>query len=302
MKHSQANRLKIWIEAARPRTWATSVSPVLLATALAWAHGVVHWGVAALCFFFALLAQIASNFGNDYFDYRKGSDKADRVGPRRAVAAGDISPRAMLAATAATLGVACLLGCLLISVGGWWLIGVGVIIAAAALAYSAGPYPLSYHGLGDLTVWIFFGLVAVNLSYYVQALSFDTDVFLCSAATGLLSVNILIVNNYRDVEDDRAAGKHTTVVLFGRKTARTVYLINGILAVILVSAWWMASWPVGIILPIIYLYMHVSSYRKLSRLSGRALNPVLGATARNQLCFTLLLIICIVTATLAPPL
>lgn len=130
---------------------ATSVSPVLLATALAWAHGVVHWGVAALCFFFALLAQIASNFGNDYFDYRKGSDKADRVGPRRAVAAGDISPRAMLVATAATLGVACLLGCLLIPVGGWWLIGVGVIIAAAALAYSACPYPLSYHGLGDLT-------------------------------------------------------------------------------------------------------------------------------------------------------
>lgn len=300
MKHAQANRLKIWIEAARPRTWATSVSPVLLATALAWAHGKAHWGIATICFIFALLAQIASNFGNDYFDYRKGSDKADRVGPRRAVAAGDISPRAMLAATAATLGVACLLGCLLIPVGGWWLIGAGVVIAIAALAYSAGPYPLSYHGLGDFTVWVFFGLVAVNLSYYVQALSFDTDVFLCSAATGLLSVNILIVNNYRDVDDDRAAGKHTTVVLFGRKAARTAYLINGILAVGLVAAWWIASWPAGIILPLAYLYLHLNSYRKLARLSGRALNPVLGATARNQLWFTLLLIAAIVITTYHP--
>ena len=121
----------------------------------------------------------------------------------------------MLAATIATLGTACILGCMLIPVGGWWLILAGGIIAVAALAYSAGPYPLSYHGLGDLTVWIFFGLAAVNLSYYVQTLTFDPDVFLCSAAMGLLSVNILIVNNYRDIDDDRAAGKHTTVVLFG---------------------------------------------------------------------------------------
>ena len=115
MNDTPANRLKIWVEAARPRTWATSVSPVLIATAMAWAHGKAHWGMAATCFFFALLAQIASNFGNDYFDYRKGSDKADRVGPRRAVAAGDISPRAMLAATVVTLGIACLL-CLMGSV------------------------------------------------------------------------------------------------------------------------------------------------------------------------------------------
>ena len=111
--------IKVWINAARPRTWPTSVSPVLAATALAWAHEKAHWGIAAICFFFALLAQIASNFGNDYFDYRNGSDKADRIGPRRAVTSGDISPRAMLAATIATLGAACILGCMLIPVGGW---------------------------------------------------------------------------------------------------------------------------------------------------------------------------------------
>lgn len=290
MNDTPANRLKIWVEAARPRTWATSVSPVLIATAMAWAHGKAHWGMAATCFFFALLAQIASNFGNDYFDYRKGSDKADRVGPRRAVAAGDISPRAMLAATVVTLGIACLLGCLLIPVGGWWLVAAGAIIAIAALAYSAGPYPLSYHGLGDLTVWVFFGLAAVNLSYYVQALTFNLDVFLCSAAMGLLSVDILIVNNYRDVDDDRAAGKHTTVVLFGRPVARTVYLLNGIAAVALTTPIWIAAGPIGGVLPLPYLLAHIGCYLKIGRLSGRALNPILGATARNQLLFTLLLI------------
>lgn len=290
MNSKPTNRLSIWLHASRPRTWATSVSPVLLATALAWAHGKAHWGIAAICFFFALLAQIASNFGNDYFDYRKGSDKADRVGPRRAVAAGDISPRAMLTATIATLGVACLLGCMLIPVGGWWLVAVGAVIAVAALAYSAGPYPLSYHGLGDVTVWIFFGLVAVNLSYYVQALTFDLDVFLCSAAMGLLSVNILIVNNYRDVDDDRAAGKHTTVVLFGRPFARTVYLLNGIIALALTAPLWIAVGPIGAALPLPYLLPHIGCYLKIGRLSGRFLNPMLGATARNQLLFTLLLI------------
>ena len=166
----------------------------------------------------------------------------------------------------------------------------GAIIAIAALAYSAGPYPLSYHGLGDLTVWVFFGLAAVNLSYYVQALTFNLDVFLCSAAMGLLSVDILIVNNYRDVDDDRAAGKHTTVVLFGRPVARTVYLLNGIAAVALTTPIWIAAGPIGGVLPLPYLLAHIGCYLKIGRLSGRALNPILGATARNQLLFTLLLI------------
>ena len=288
--------IKVWINAARPRTWPTSVSPVLAATALAWAHEKAHWGIAAICFFFALLAQIASNFGNDYFDYRNGSDKAARIGPRRAVTSGDISPRAMLAATIATLGAACILGCMLIPVGGWWLILAGGIIAVAALAYSAGPYPLSYHGLGDLTVCIFFGLAAVNLSYYVQTLTFDPDVFLCSAAMGLLSVNILIVNNYRDIDDDRAAGKHTTVVLFGRKFARAAYLASGIVALLLVMKFWIAAGIAGFILPLAYLTVHIKNYRDMGKWSGRELNRVLGATARNQLLFTLLFIICIIIA------
>ena len=287
---------KVWIEAARPRTLPTSVCPVIAATAYAWAQGKADWGAAAICFFFALAAQVAANFGNDYFDYKRGADRADRVGPRRAVTAGDISPRAMLAATLATLGIACAAGCLLIPAAGWWLVAAGAVIAIAALAYSAGPYPLSYHGLGDVTVWTFFGLAAVNLTYYVQALSFDFDVFLCSAAMGLLSVNILIVNNYRDYEDDKAAGKHTTVVLFGRRFARTAYHLNGIAALLLTVNAWIAAGAAGIVLLHVYVVLHLKGCRALSTRTGRELNKVLGMTARNQLIFTLLLVAALLLA------
>ncbi len=286
--------LTVWISAARPRTLPTSVSPVIAATAYAWAQGVVDWYAASVCFIFALLAQVASNFGNDYFDYVKGADKVDRDGPRRAVTSGDISPRAMLAATMSTLALACLFGCLLIPIGGWWLVAVGAIIAVAALAYSAGPYPLSYFGLGDVTVLTFFGLVAVNLSYYVQAHAFDIDVLLCSVAMGLLSVNILLVNNYRDYDDDKSVDKYTTVVLFGRPFALVAYILNGFIALSLVYDVWLAGGVVGVVLPLLYLFLHLTACRMMRVRTGRELNKVLGATARNQLVFTIILVIVLI--------
>ena len=197
--------VKDWISAARPRTLPASASPVIAASAYAFYAGTFRWVPAVLCLLFALLAQVASNMANDYFDYVKGSDKAGRVGPRRAVASGDITPRSMLMGTFCVLGVACAVGLGLVFFAGWQLIPIGVIIAVFALAYTAGPYPLAYHGLGDVTVFLFFGLVAVNMTYYVQALQFDADVFLLSIAMGLLSINILLVNNYRDMEEDAAA-------------------------------------------------------------------------------------------------
>ena len=132
--------IKKWIEAARPRTLPTSVSPVIAASAYAWYQNTFNGYAAAICLIFALLAQIASNFGNDYFDYKKGSDNSDRVGPRRAVASGDISPKSMLLATILTLALACVTGCLLIPIGGWKLLIAGIFIAIFAIAYSAGPY------------------------------------------------------------------------------------------------------------------------------------------------------------------
>lgn len=281
---------KNWIEAARPRTLLVSISPVLAASAYAWHDGVFKTGPAVVCLLFALLAQIASNFANDYYDHKKGADAPDRDGPRRAVAAGDIAPRTMLKATLFTLFLACALGCTLIYYAGWWLILPGVLIAVFALAYSAGPYPLSYHGLGDFAVFVFFGLAAVNLTYYVQAHHFDTQVFLASIAIGLLAVNVLLVNNYRDVNPDRAAGKHTTVVLFGTRFGRYFYLVNGLVAPVLtLPVWLKPGLLMGLFIPLLFILLHLSTWRALCRLTGKALNAVLGNTARNLFIFTLLL-------------
>ena len=281
--------VKDWISAARPRTLPASASPVIAASAYAVYAGTFRWVPAVVCLLFALLAQVASNMANDYFDYVKGSDKAGRVGPRRAVASGDITPRAMLMGTFCVLGVACAVGLGLVFFAGWQLIPIGVIIALFALAYTAGPYPLAYHGLGDVTVFLFFGLVAVNMTYYVQALQFDADVFLLSIAMGLLSINILLVNNYRDMEEDAAANKRTTVVLFGRRFALWWYFVNGVVAVLLLFPCLADFGIVYILLPaIVYLFLHIKTGLAIKQRVGEVLNPLLGATARNLLVFTIL--------------
>ena len=281
--------VKDWISAARPRTLPASASPGIAASAYAFYAGTFRWVPAVLCLLFALLAQVASNMANDYFDYVKGSDKAGRVGPRRAVASGDITPRAMLMGTFCVLGVACAVGLGLVFFAGWQLIPIGVIIALFALAYTAGPYPLAYHGLGDVTVFLFFGLVAVNMTYYVQALQFDADVFLLSIVMGLLSINILLVNNYRDMEEDAAANKRTTVVLFGRRFALWWYFVNGVIAVLLLLPCLADFGIVYIFLPaIVYLFLHIKTGLAIKQRVGEALNPLLGATARNLLVFTIL--------------
>ena len=283
-----------WIDATRPRTLPASAAPVVAATAYACFDGCVEWGAALLCLAFALLAQVASNMGNDYFDYKKGGDTPNRVGPQRAVVSGLISPRAMLLATLAVLATACCVGLGLVFYGGWQLIPVGFVIAVFALAYSAGPYPLSRYGLGDVTVFLFFGLIAVNFTYYVQSGTFTTPVFLASVAQGLLAVNILLVNNYRDMEEDAACNKRTTVVLLGRRFASTWYLLNGFVAVACTWHIWSLQQYWLWLLPIVYLIMHIATYRALLRLRGKALNPLLGRTSLNLLLFTLLLIVAMV--------
>ncbi|MBR1727215.1 MAG: 1,4-dihydroxy-2-naphthoate octaprenyltransferase [Muribaculaceae bacterium] len=292
--------LKIWIECMRLRTLPVSLSGVVIACALAWwAHrfAVVP---AMLCLAFALLAQVASNFANEYYDFKHGADKVGRVGPRRGVTEGDIRPRTLLIATFSTLAAAGIVGCCLIPYGGWWLLPVGVLIGVGALAYSTGPYPLSYHGLGELAVFFFFGVIPVTLTYYVQALRFDPLVLLASMSTGLLGVNVLLVNNYRDVDDDREAGKRTSVVIFGREPAAAAYLINGYVAMCLLTPLWVRAAlglavPVWTLLaPVIYLSLHTVSWWQLRHRDGSALNPLLGSTARNMLIFTLLLSVCLV--------
>ena len=288
-------KIKIWLECFRLRTLPVSLSGVIIAIGLAKWHHHFHWAPALLCLAFALLAQIVSNTANEYFDYLQGADKPGRVGPRRGVTEGDIQPSTLRNVTIGLMALAGIVGCCLIPYGGWWLLPVGIVIVLAALAYSTGPYPLSYHGLGELMVFIFFGVVPVNLTYYVQALRWDPLVMLTSVTIGLLGVNVLLVNNYRDVEDDRQAGKCTSVVLFGRQAAAFSYLLNGYLGMAILAVLWftiakfqvMPLWT--LLIPAIYLMMHTATWHQLRRRDGAALNPLLGATARNMLIFTLLL-------------
>ena len=289
-------QIKIWMECFRLRTLPVSLSGVVIAIGLAKWHGHFKLVPALLCLAFALLAQIASNTANEYFDYRNGADKPGRVGPRRGVTEGDISPKTLRNVTFGLLALAGVVGCCLIPYGGWWLLPVGIVIALGALAYSAGPYPLSYHGLGELMVFNFFGLVPVNLTYYVMALRFDPLVILFSIAIGLMGVNVLLVNNYRDVEDDREAGKKTQTVMKGRPVTAFAYFLNGYIAIAFLSAFWvlivfskgriLPLWTLAI--PVLYLIMHTATWYRLKQRDGAALNPLLGETARNMLIFTLL--------------
>ena len=286
-------QIKIWIECARLRTLPVSVAGVVAAGALAWHFGHFHWVPAMLCVVFALLAQIVSNFANEYYDFKRGTDKVGRVGPRRGVTEGDIKPRTLLIVTYATLALACAVGLCLLFYGEWWLLPCGVVIALAALAYSTGPYPLSYHGLGEFTVFLFYGVVPVSLSFYVIAGGFNVFAILASMAIGFMGVNVLIVNNYRDADDDRDAGKRTSVVIFGRTLAALAYLINGFCAICILTPLWMRlilleKW-LWLAAPIVYLLMHIATWLRLRRRTGAALNPLLGATARSMLIFTILL-------------
>ena len=284
--------IKIWIECARLRTLPVSVAGVIMASGIAVLYHRFEWLPALLCFAFAVLAQVVSNFANEYYDFLRGTDKKGRVGPRRGVTEGDITPGLLLRATIGTLAVACAVGCCLIPFGGWWLIPVGILIAIFAFAYSAGPYPLSYHGLGDVAVLVFFGLVPVNLTFYLQAGYFAPLTMLASLTIGLMGVNVLLVNNYRDVDDDREAHKRTTVVIFGRKPAAAAYLINGYVGISLLAPLWIAAplWVLSV--PALYLVLHTVTWHRLTHRDGAALNPLLGATARNMLIFAVLLTIC----------
>ena len=220
----------IWLEATRPKTLPAAVAPVLLGTAMAYHAGAWHGLPAMLCLTFALLVQIGTNFANDYLDGVKGTDTEARIGPRRAVAGGLIKAATMKWAALGVLACAFSLGLSLIVFGGWWLLAIGMSSVLCAWIYTGGPYPLAYNGLGDVFVVLFFGLIAVGCTFYVQTGYMTLDVVLLGLACGLAVNNILVVNNYRDIDEDRQAGKRTLVVLFGRRWALAQYAVSLIIA------------------------------------------------------------------------
>lgn len=289
MKDVKQNSMQAWLLATRPRTLAAGSIPVITASALAFKMGSFQATPAILCLLFALLAQIASNFSNDYFDFVKKTDNEERLGPARAVASGWIAPRYMLYGTLGVISLACIFGLGLIYYGGWAMVLVGIVCVLSLLAYTAGPYPLSYHGLGDVFVLVFFGWVAVMFSFYLQAGYFHPYAFAIGTSVGFGAINILVLNNYRDRENDRNSGKHTTIVLFGEKFGRYFYLINGLIAALLCLT--LINLSLGAaLLPLLYLPFHISTWNTMCKIyQGRELNKVLGLTARNLVILGVLL-------------
>lgn len=283
--------LKVWIEAMRLRTLPASISGVLAGVAVALQRGHFDWLPALLCLLFALAAQIGSNFANEYYDYRDGLDKPGREGFRRGVTEGDITPLAMHRATAIAFGIAALIGCSLIYWGGWWLVLAGIFIFIGALSYSAGPFPLSRNAMGEIAVVIFYGLIPVGFTFYLQTGYFSYDDFAAGLAVGLMSANILIVNNYRDHDDDKAVNKLTTAVVFGRNAVAWAYLLNGFIAVALTLGMWISAGTITLVFPTLYLIAHVCLWRYLRANEGHRLNPALGMTAMLMLLFIIALLI-----------
>lgn len=282
--------IRCWIEAMRLRTLPVSVAGVIAGTGCAIMLDSFKALPAFMCLLFAILAQIAANFGNEYYDYKNGIDRKGRAGFRRGVTEGEIDPQSMKRATFVVLALAAAVGCTMLLYGPWWLIIVGVLIMIFALAYSAGPYPLSHHGLGDLAVVIFFGIIPVTFTCFLQSGNMEgmTIIIPTSVAVGLLAANVLIVNNYRDMEDDAAVGKRTTVVIFGRRFMGLTYLLSGIAGMVLMIPVWanLTSWALTI--PLIYIILHIKVWLKLREATGAGLNPLLARTAVNLLIFSVL--------------
>lgn len=241
----------VWLQAVRPKTLPAAFVPVLVGSAFAAHEGLFQPIAAGLCLAFALLVQIGTNFANDYFDFVKGADSAARVGPKRAVAAGWVMPATMRAAMFLVFGLSFVVGLALIRYGGWWLLPLGIVSIASGFAYTGGPYPLAYHGLGDLFVFVFFGLVAVCATYFVQTGRVTWEVLLGSSAIGALAANILVANNYRDRETDAAAGKRTLVVKLGTRAAKTQYAGSVLLGLAMPVVLWMRGWGDWVLLPLL---------------------------------------------------
>ncbi len=283
------NSARAWLLAARPKTLTAALIPVAAASALAFSHGGFRFLPALLCVLFAAFMQIAANFINDLFDFLKGTDGEDRLGPERACAQGWISPAAMRIGIGVMLGLACLAGCGLLPYGGWKLVGMGAACVVFAFLYTT---LLSYCGLGDLLVWAFFGVVPVVGTYYVQAQEVVAEVWWLAAACGLVVDTLLVLNNYRDRDTDRRAGKRTLIVALGERFGRYFYLLQGVAgyACVAVLAGYGHVWAA--VFPALYLLPHAMTWRTMVRISkGRELNRVLGLTSRNMLFFALLTVL-----------
>lgn len=280
-----------WIEAARLRTLPAAIIPVLTGAALAYNDAAFHTAATFAALGCALLIQIATNFANDYFDHVKGADTEERVGFVRASSSGLLAPQTMLKAALITFGLAFALGLYLVWIGGWIILAIGVASILAGLAYTGGPFPLAYNGLGDLFVFVFFGIVAVTGTYYVNALQWSADALWLSLAIGSLSTNILVVNNLRDVETDAKTNKNTLGVLLGEQFLKVEYLAMMIIAfAIPMLLWNSGDYQYWILLPLITIPYAIPLYLRIITIKNKSLlNTMLARTAQFMTVFGVLL-------------
>ena len=288
----KTNSARAWILAARPKTLTGAAVPVMTALALAWTDaGSEHfqWVPAILCMLFAFIMQIDANFINDYFDFKKGTDDEQRLGPQRACAQGWVTLKAMRTAIALTTLTACLIGLPLIYYGGYDMIAVGVLCVIFCFLYTTS---LSYLGLGDVLVLVFFGIVPVCATYFLQTHTATMETLTVSIACGLVIDTLLMVNNYRDRDNDRRTGKMTLVVRIGAKASERLYLGLGICACLLGIVFIAYGHLWAFVLPLGYLALHVATYRRMVAInSGKRLNDILGENARNMFIYGILLTI-----------
>ena len=280
---------KAWVMATRPKTLAAAFVPVAVGTAVAWADGKFAFLAALAALVGAMLIQIGTNLANDYFDFRKGADTEERLGPTRVVQAGLLSESAVRNAMILTFALSAVVGGYLVFVGGWPILVIGILSIMSGVAYTGGPYPLGYNGLGDVFVFIFFGLIAVTGTYYVQALEWSMASLIASVPVGLLSVAILIVNNYRDIDTDVKAGKRTLAVRMGRKGTQIQYILALLLAyVVPVIQFAVNTANPWVLLPVISGPLAVKLVSELLTKQGSELNSVLEKTAKLLVVFGLL--------------
>ena len=279
--------LSVWGLAARPKTLPAALAPVVLGTALAASEGLWEPAAALFCLVFAVLVQIGTNYTNDYYDFVRGADTPDRDGPTRATAAGFIRPLAMRRAAFLVFGMAFLAGMPLVLYGGWWLVPIGLACIVSGISYTAGPWPLAYKGMGDFFVFVFFGIVAVTVTYYVQTGAFSIRAFTASLPIGALITNILVVNNQRDRRSDALAGKKTLAARFGETFSIAEYLGMLILAFGSPVVLRVSGEGASVLLPLILLPWAALLFRRFWRAeSGGEYNSVLAGTALLGLAFS----------------
>lgn len=285
------SRIKVWVMAARLPTLPAAIAPVLVGTAAGVAAGAFRPLPFLAALVAAVLIQIGTNYANDLSDFHRGADTAQRLGPVRVTQRGLVTPEQMKRATILTFGAAALVGLYLVIVGGWPILVIGLLSILCGWAYTGGPWPFGYHGLGDLFVFIFFGVIAVTGSAYLQSGTVDALSLAVSVPVGLLVTNILVINNLRDIDTDRAAGKRTLAVRIGARASRIQYALFAFVAYLVplllwltgaASAWVLLSWlslPLGIALV----------RTTLGGATGTALNPILKRTSQLHLLFGALL-------------